>query len=241
MRIITETGKLHQTALFIAQCRGCITSAPDQGLTCLSVASSPVHAPGRVCAMLQLHMQMSSAVRECLTYHRYAASLFASDCRIIAGPGSGKTRVLTSRVEYLIKEKGCKPWEMVVITFSNKAARELQDRLAVLLGQELASQVIAGFLHPFNPHLATIPPSSVKRAEYGMLLSQVLQAACAIVSMLGVHAHNLQAACDKVPMLSVAKTDLMCCTSLTTSLQTVLVHLTLLASTREGYEVQAAA
>ena len=66
--------------------------------------------------------------------------------RIIAGPGSGKTRVLTSRVEYLIKEKECKPWEMVVITFSNKAARELQDRLAVLLGAKLASQVIAGAL-----------------------------------------------------------------------------------------------
>ena len=64
--------------------------------------------------------------------------------RIIAGPGSGKTRVLTSRVEYLIREKGCKPWELVVITFSNKAARELQDRLAVLLGQTVASRVIAG-------------------------------------------------------------------------------------------------
>lgn len=67
--------------------------------------------------------------------------------RIIAGPGSGKTRVLTSRVEYLIREKGCKPWEMVVITFSNKAARELQDRLAVLLGQDVAGRVIAGQAH----------------------------------------------------------------------------------------------
>lgn len=64
--------------------------------------------------------------------------------RIIAGPGSGKTRVLTSRVEYLIKEKECKPWEMVVITFSNKAARELQDRLTVLLGPEVGRQIIAG-------------------------------------------------------------------------------------------------
>ena len=40
---------------------------------------------------------------------------------------------------------------MVVITFSNKAARELQDRLAVLLGTELASQVIAGLLHSLYP------------------------------------------------------------------------------------------
>ena len=78
-------------------------------------------------------------------------------CRIIAGPGSGKTRVLTSRVEYLIKEKGCKPWEMVVITFSNKAARELQDRLAVLLGQKLASQVIAGLPNSLYTHMQPCP------------------------------------------------------------------------------------
>lgn len=78
-----------------------------------------------------------------------AAAALAGDghLRIIAGPGSGKTRVLTSRVEYLIREKGCKPWELVVITFSNKAARELQDRLAVLLGQTVAGRVIAGTFH----------------------------------------------------------------------------------------------
>lgn len=97
-------------------------------------------------------------------------SISASDRRIIAGPGSGKTRVLTSRVEYLIKEKGCKPWEMVVITFSNKAARELQDRLAVLLGQELTSQVIAGLLHLLDSYLATVTPSSIKHTVGGALL-----------------------------------------------------------------------
>lgn len=128
-------------------------------------------------------------------------------CRIIAGPGSGKTRVLTSRVEYLIKEKGCKPWEMVVITFSNKAARELQDRLAVLLGQKLASQVIAGLPHslythmqlwPLHPHLLHL--LTVTWAQYlherGTLLVQLLQAVWAIFPVLhmqAVHAHPAQA------------------------------------------------
>lgn len=78
-----------------------------------------------------------------------AAAALAGDghLRIIAGPGSGKTRVLTSRVEYLIKEKGCKPWELVVITFSNKAAKELQDRLDKLLGPALATKVVTGTFH----------------------------------------------------------------------------------------------
>ena len=74
--------------------------------------------------------------------------------RIIAGPGSGKTRVLTSRVEYLIQQKGCKPWELVVITFSNKAAKELQDRLDKLLGPAVATKVVTGLvMSDAHPHL----------------------------------------------------------------------------------------
>lgn len=69
---------------------------------------------------------------------------FRIDCRIVAGPGSGKTRVLTARVEHLIRQQGCKPWQLVVITFSNKAARELQERLESLLGPSTANQVISG-------------------------------------------------------------------------------------------------
>eukprot|EP00891_Asterochloris_glomerata_P001652 jgi/Astpho2/1652/Aster-x0487 len=59
--------------------------------------------------------------------------------RLIAGPGSGKTRVLTQRVAWLIQQQGVQPHEIVVITFTKKAALELQDRLAHLLGRQARS------------------------------------------------------------------------------------------------------
>ncbi|MDE2899939.1 MAG: UvrD-helicase domain-containing protein, partial [Chloroflexota bacterium] len=66
---------------------------------------------------------------------------------IIAGPGSGKTRVIVHRVAYLVRTVGVSPRGICVLTFTNKAARELRDRLARLLGGPVAEQVTAGTFH----------------------------------------------------------------------------------------------
>ena len=59
----------------------------------------------------------------------------------------GKTRVLTHRIAYLIKEKGVAPWNIIAITFTNKAANEMKTRVSNILGEEIAKDMWVGTFH----------------------------------------------------------------------------------------------
>ncbi len=66
---------------------------------------------------------------------------------VIAGPGSGKTRVLTSRVAYLLEVRQVFPYRIMAVTFTNKAAREMRERLNKIVGASRGSDVMMGTFH----------------------------------------------------------------------------------------------
>src|SRR5258705_326603 len=76
---------------------------------------------------------------------RAAVTLPGSSALILAGAGSGKTRVLTTRIAWLISTGQVSPWAILAVTFTNKAAREMQVRLSSMLAHNLRGMWIGTF------------------------------------------------------------------------------------------------
>ena len=79
---------------------------------------------------------------------------------IVAGAGSGKTRVITHRIAYLIRVCGVRPWNIASVTFTNKAAEEMRLRLANLIGDQ-AQNVFVRTFHSLGLYILTRHPEAV--------------------------------------------------------------------------------
>jgi DNA helicase-2/ATP-dependent DNA helicase PcrA len=75
-----------------------------------------------------------------------AVTSTAQFLRIIAGAGSGKTRVLTYRIAYLLETLNEKPWNILAITFTNKVAKEMKERAANLVEKNIKELQIRTFI-----------------------------------------------------------------------------------------------
>ena len=97
---------------------------------------------------------------------------------VIAGAGSGKTRVLTHKIAYLI-EKGLEPWTILALTFTNKAANEMRTRISSLIGEDKSRRVVMGTFHSVFSRILRfeadyIPPYSSSFTIYDQSDSQSL-------------------------------------------------------------------
>lgn len=79
---------------------------------------------------------------------------------VIAGAGSGKTRVLTYKISYLLK-CGMMPWQILALTFTNKAAREMCNRIAEIAGMEATRQVWCGTFHSIFARILRIEAEAI--------------------------------------------------------------------------------
>ena len=89
---------------------------------------------------------MNDIIEELNNKQKEAVLATVGPCLIIAGAGSGKTKVLTHKIAYLIKEKNILPWNILAITFTNKAANEMKTRTEKLLEND-ANDIWIGTFH----------------------------------------------------------------------------------------------
>ena len=94
---------------------------------------------------------------------RQAITDCESQLLVLAGAGSGKTRVLTTKVAWLIRQRGLKPDAIIAVTFTNKAAREMQARVAELLDAETAKSVQVSTFHTLGLKLIRTEPKRFAR------------------------------------------------------------------------------
>ena len=94
---------------------------------------------------MEIKMSIQDALDTLNPMQREAAVHTEGSLLILAGAGSGKTRVLTHRIAYLMEEKGVNPWNILAITFTNKAASEMRERVNKIAGMGAESVWVSTF------------------------------------------------------------------------------------------------
>ncbi|RDA83301.1 hypothetical protein CP532_5737 [Ophiocordyceps camponoti-leonardi (nom. inval.)] len=90
---------------------------------------------------------MSTVLQSLNDAQKRAVTSNASTVAILAGPGSGKTHTLTARVVWLVQQAGYKPCDIIIATFTVKAAKEMKTRISKALGEALSSRIVLGTFH----------------------------------------------------------------------------------------------
>ena len=94
-----------------------------------------------------MHNENHPLLRELNAQQRAAITVSSGPVLVLAGPGSGKTRVLTHRVAWLLSMELVPPWQVLAVTFTNKAAREMRTRLDGMLERDAARGLAIGTFH----------------------------------------------------------------------------------------------
>lgn len=103
--------------------------------------------------MVDLFEQLNNAQAEAVKY-------IDGSSLVIAGAGAGKTRVLTYKIAYLL-QNGYKPWNILALTFTNKAANEMKERIGELVGEEMARKLVMGTFHSVFSRILRIEAEAI--------------------------------------------------------------------------------